>query len=70
MDNERKNIYTEFQREKAINLYIIRTAPVIRELGYPDGHFLKRYDKFVPINKKLLFFIQEVLNILKLKEKK
>lgn len=37
-------MYTEIQREKAIKLYIkygLRSAPVVRELGYPDRHSLK-----------------------------
>lgn len=37
-------MYTESQREKVIKLYIkygLRAAPVIKELGYLNRHFLK-----------------------------
>ena len=51
-------MYTKSQREKAIRLYIkygLKAAPVIRELGYPDRHSLKKwYNSFMINNERII----------------
>ena len=51
-------MYSLKHRKRAIKLYIkygLKAAPVIRELGYPDRHLLKKWhEDYISHNNKLI----------------